>query len=404
MSNSPQKVALLLHDLEKGGMQAVCLKLVRALGEHPDLEVELVLSSKVGGFLNHLPNNVEVINLDIPFQLCLKYVYKLTVTLSRYLRQSNPDIILSNLPFVNVITLLAKAVSLSKVRTILIEHTLPLKRSLERENKSSLGRRFTGVITKMTRLLYPYAFCIVTPSYGMAKEISQAIGLKSQHENKLEVIYNPVVDEQLHQQAQAPLDHPWFLANQPPVFLAVGRLTPQKDYETLLHGFALLKQQMPARLVILGDGSMRSDLERLVETLDIAPDVLLPGFVDNPYAYMSRSSAFVLSSVWETFGVVLVEALACGCPIISTNCDYGPAEILEDGEYGMLVPVKDYRALAEAMKIMLTQLEYDPKNLRDRAQTFSLDQAVNQYLKIMGIAESTSRLGKQKSSNTLFTT
>ncbi|MGD1950363.1 MAG: glycosyltransferase [Leptolyngbyaceae cyanobacterium] len=403
MSHSPQKVALLLHDLEKGGMQAVCLKLVKALSEHPDLEIELVLSNQMGGFLNQLPSNLKTINLGIPFQLCLKYSYKLTVALSRYLRQSKPDIILSNLPFVNVITLLAQGVSFSKVRTILIEHTLPLERSLEQESESSLGRRFTGVVTKMTQLLYPHAACIVTPSHGMAKEIAQAIGLKIYHNHKLEVIYNPVVDDQLHQKAKAPLEHPWFLENQPPVFLAVGRLTPQKDYATLLHGFALLRQQMPARLIILGDGPMRSHLESLVETLDIKADVLLPGFVDNPYAYMSRASAFVLSSVWETFGVVLVEALACGCPVISTDCDYGPTEILENGKYGILVPVRDCQALAEAMEVTLAQLNYDRENLRTRAHTFSLEQAVNQYLKIMGITESISALAKQEPSKTLTT-
>ncbi|NEP62513.1 MAG: glycosyltransferase [Symploca sp. SIO2G7] len=249
---------------------------------------------------------------------------------------------------------------------------------------SHLDRRFTGIVTGLMRLLYPCADYIVTPSHGMARELSQAIGLKTHHLDKLNVIYNPVVDNQFYQRAQAPLGHPWFQKNQPPVFLAAGRLTLQKDYETLLRGFAVLRQQMSARLVILGDGPMRAPLEALVKDLGVETDVLLPGFVDNPYAYMGRASAFVLSSVWETFGMVLVEALACGCPVISTDCDYGPAEVLENGRYGTLVPVKDFQILAAAMQAVLTHREYDQKLLIARAQVFSLEQATKKYLELMG--------------------
>lgn len=401
MSKSPKKVALLLHDLEEGGMQTVCLKLLQALSEHPELELELVLSNRVGGFLNRVPNSVNMINLGVPFQLCLKYIYRLTTVLSKYLRRSKPDIILSNLPFVNLITLLAKALSFSQVSTILVEHTLPLERSLQQEGDHKLGPRFTAFVSIMTRVLYPYADSIVTPSHGMAAELSRVIGLNA---HQLNVIYNPVVDHQLFQRAQAALDHLWFQPGQPPVLLAVGRLTPQKDYGTLLRGFALLRQHMSARLVILGDGPMRSHLENLIKALGIAPDVLLLGFVDNPYVYMSHASAVVLSSVWETFGVVLVEALACGCPVIATNCDYGPAEVLDNGQYGTLVPVKDFQALAQAMKAVLTQVAYDQKVLQDRAQLFSLEHAANQYLKMMGIVDSDPTEITRKASETLFMT
>lgn len=388
MSNqSSKKVALLLHDLEEGGMQSVCLKLVQAFSQHPNLELELVLSNQGGGFMNRVPDTITTINLAIPFQLCLKYIYRLTMALSKYLSHSKPDIIVSNLPFVNLITLLAKGLSLSQVSTILVEHTLPLERSLQYESNNNLGRRFITIVTTLTRVLYPHADYLVTPSHGMEKELSQALGLKTHQLSKLKVIHNPVVDKQLFQKAQAALDHPWFQPNQPPVLLAVGRLTPQKDYTTLLQAFSLLRQDMVTRLVILGDGPMRPQLEALVTQLSIEADVALPGFVDNPYAYMSRSAAFVLSSVWETFGVVLVEALACSCPVISTTCDYGPTEVLDNGQYGTLVPIKDAQALAQAMKTVLSDWDYDPKVLQDRAQSFSLECAANQYFNMMGIVE-----------------
>lgn len=385
MSRSTKKVALLLHDLEEGGMQSVCLKLMEAFDEHSNVEIELVLSNQVGGFLHRVPNNIKTTNFGLPFQLSLKYIVSLTIALSKYLRQAKPDIILSNLPFVNLITQLAKGMTLSPVTTIWVEHTLPLQRSLQREGENQVGQRFITIVTTMTRLFYPYANSIVVPSHGMAKELSEAIGLRSHQSNRLKVIHNPVVDHQLCQKTQAALDHPWLKPGQPPVVLAVGRLTPQKDYETLLRGFALLRQDIDARLMILGDGPMRAQLESLSKTLDIEGDVALPGFVDNPYAYMGRSALFVLSSVWETFGVVLVEALACGCPVVSTDCDYGPAEILENGKYGTLVPVKDSQALARAMKAVLINLEHNPKKIKDRAQAFSLEQAATSYLNLMGV-------------------
>ncbi|MEL7508464.1 MAG: glycosyltransferase [Cyanobacteria bacterium J06554_1] len=404
MSNSSKKVALLLHDLEEGGMQSVCLKLMQALSEHPNLELELVLSNQAGGFLNRVPNNISLINLAIPFQLCLKYVYQLTIALSKYLKRSKPDIILSNLPFVNLITLLAKVLSLSRVSTILVEHTLPLERSLQYEGENKLSQRFTSILTAMTRTLYPYADYIVTPSHGMAKELSQSLGLQGYQLDKLKVIYNPVVDCQLSQKAQQAIEHPWFQSNHPPVILAVGRLTSQKDYTTLLQAFALLRQEMTARLVILGDGPMRSQLKALITKLNIDADVNLPGFVDNPYAYMSRSSVFVLSSVWETFGVVLVEALACGCPVISTDCDYGPAEVLDHGEYGSLVPVKDTYSLSQAIKAVLITSSYDQQKLKDRAQAFSLEQSANQYLSIMGVSKLAPEATSKISQDTPFAT
>ncbi|MEO0736775.1 MAG: glycosyltransferase [Cyanobacteria bacterium J06649_12] len=404
MSNSSKKVALLLHDLEEGGMQVVCLKLMQALNEHPNLELELVLSNQAGDFLNRVPDNISLINLAIPFQLCLKYVYHLTIALSQYLRRSKPDVILSNLPFVNLITLLSKILSFSQVSTILVEHTLPLERSLQHEGDNKLSQRFTSILTVMTRILYPYADHIVTPSHGMAKELSQAIGLKGYQLDKLKAVYNPVVDCQLFQKAQQVLEHPWFQPNQPPVILAVGRLTVQKDYTTLLQAFALLRKEMPARLVILGDGPMRAQLEALITTLNIEADVDLPGFVDNPYGYMSRSSVFVLSSVWETFGVVLVEALACGCPVISTDCDYGPAEVLDNGEYGSLVPVKDTYALSQAMKAVLTTSTHDPQKLKERAQSFSLEQSANQYLSMMEVSMLDPKTSADISQDALFPT
>jgi glycosyltransferase involved in cell wall biosynthesis len=193
------------------------------------------------------------------------------------------------------------------------------------------------------------------------------------------VIHNPVVTPGLLAQATARLDHPWFAPGQPPVILSAGRLTRQKDHETLVRGFALLRERTPARLIILGEGEERGNLERLTGQLSLRADVQLPGFTLNPFAYMARARLFVLSSRWEGFGNVLAEAMACGAPVVSTDCPSGPAEILQNGVFGRLSPVGDAPALASAMLEALT-LPPDPDLLKTRALQFAPDHAVQQYL------------------------
>jgi glycosyltransferase involved in cell wall biosynthesis len=160
----------------------------------------------------------------------------------------------------------------------------------------------------------------------------------------------------------------------------VGRLTAAKDFPTLVRAFAVVRAQRPARLVIVGDGEERGALLDLAKTLGIEKDMRLTGFDTNPYRYMSRSAVFVLSSQWEGFGNVLVEAMALGTPVVSTNCESGPAEILEDGRWGKLVPVKDHRALATAILHTLAQPGPDA---RKRAEDFSVDRIVEEYLALL---------------------
>jgi len=159
-------------------------------------------------------------------------------------------------------------------------------------------------------------------------------------------------------------------------------LTKAKDFSTLIRSFALMRKERPARLMILGDGEERHELEELSRKLGIASDVDMPGFVDNPYKYMAHAAVFVLSSAWEGFGNVLVEAMACGCPVISTDCPSGPAEILENGKYGILTPVGDAAALAEAMVAILND-HINPLDVVRRAQAFGVEQAIVGYLKVL---------------------
>ena len=199
---------------------------------------------------------------------------------------------------------------------------------------------------RLVRLFYPWADCIVGVSAGVAADVARLAAVDPE---TVRVIYNPVVTLDLVEDAQAPVPHPWF-EDATPVLVAAGRLRPQKDFPTLLRAFATLRASRDARLIILGDGPEIKNLEALVVELGLDEDVQLPGNTSNPYAYMARAAAFVLSSRWEGLPTVLVEALRCGAPVIATDCPSGSREILADGRYGTLVPVGDIRALASAME------------------------------------------------------
>jgi glycosyltransferase involved in cell wall biosynthesis len=198
---------------------------------------------------------------------------------------------------------------------------------------------------------------------------------------QIQAIYNPVVRPALKDLVKAPVKHPWFRPGEPPVILAVGRLTVQKDFPTLIRAFAQVRRAHVARLVILGDGEERAAIEALTQELGVARDVSLPGFARNPYAYMARAGLFVLSSRWEGLPGVLIEALYCGVPVISTDCPSGPREILKNGQYGLLVPVGNVDKLASAMDTALAHKL--PRASRESCQPFELDTVVNQYLNLL---------------------
>jgi glycosyltransferase involved in cell wall biosynthesis len=218
---------------------------------------------------------------------------------------------------------------------------------------------------------------IVAVCAGVADDLSEQTGIPRR---KFEVIYNPVISDALYEAALAPVEHPWFQAGEPPVVLAVGRLDKQKDFPMLIRAFRLVRDSLPARLLILGEGSDRGRIESAVVEQRLTADVALPGFEYNPYRFMNRSAVFALSSAWEGFGVVLVEALALGLPVVSTNCTYGPAEILCNGKYGALVPVGDHVAMAERL---ISTLDTPMQKCGSHIQQFTISAVASEYLSLI---------------------
>ena len=196
------------------------------------------------------------------------------------------------------------------------------------------------------------------------------------------MVYNPVVTEEMERKAREPVEHLWIGGAGPPVFLAAGRLDEQKDFPTLLAAFARLLAWRPARLIVLGKGKQKPYLLSLARRLGVAEHVDFPGFVNNPYAFMARASMFVLCSRSEALSGVLIEAMACGCPVVSTDCPHGPREILEDGKHGPLVPVGDAEALAAAMARTL-DAPPRPEALRKRASFFNVEHGIDRYEELL---------------------
>ena len=375
-----KKLLIILKSLQGGGIEKITLRLIDALQTQSSVEIVVVVTKPDGELFDDFESRLPIINLDTSYEARLKALGQLTVKLKHCFQQQKPQVILSQLPGLNFVTLIAWKLSGVSSQVFLSEHTLPLHQLLKLENSGKMG--LIGKINPILGgLLYPLANKVIAVSHGIAQELESSFKLRQE---KLQVIYNPVVDDHLATQAALPIEHPWFETGEPPVFLAVGRLAKQKDYPTLLNAFAKVCQTYEVRLLILGEGELRKNLETLIKNLNIENNVDMPGFVTNPYGYMARAAALILSSIWEVLPTVLIEALACGCAVVSTDCDYGPREILNKGEHGKLVPVGDIDALAEAMENTINH-PLDCQNLRVYAQKFSVDKAIDRYKKILAL-------------------
>ena len=231
----------------------------------------------------------------------------------------------------------------------------------------------------LVRHSYPEADGVITVSDYVKDELVNRVGLCR---DSISTIYNPVVDEELLGRAAEPLKNDWFAPEAPPVVLGVGRLTEQKDFATLMRAFAEVRKQREARLVLLGEGRLREELERLAQQLGIADDVRMPGFVPNPLRYMARAGVLVSSSEYEGLPGVLIQALAAGCPVVATDCRGGSREIVADGECGALVEIGDHLGMARAIAAELDQPS-DPDKLRERSRAFCVLTGVDNYLNMI---------------------
>lgn len=360
MKNRGERLALFLPSLRGGGAERMMVNLASGFAEE-GYQVDLVLARAEGPYLPMVPEGVRVVDLG-----SRRVLYSLPGLVS-YLNRERPVAMLSTPNHANIIAILARRAAGRPLRLAIREANMA---SIGSANAINLREKF---MPYLMRFFYPWADVIIAISQGVAEDLIKEIGVP---EEKVTVIYNPVVTPQLFERAEEKLDHPWFAPGEPPVIVAVGRLTEQKDFSLLLSSFALVRKKLICRIVILGEGEKRNELEDLVREMGLEADVEMPGFVDNPYKYMKNAAVFVLSSKWEGFGNVLVEAMALGTPVVSTDCSSGPAEILEAGRWGQLVSVGDVEQMATEI---LGTLQGNQTNPRLRCWAFSLDRILNQY-------------------------
>ncbi|NEN90427.1 MULTISPECIES: glycosyltransferase [unclassified Okeania] len=366
MSTTQTHLAIHIRFLYGGGAERVLVNLMPAFIQQ-GVKVDLVMNMAEGPYLLEVPPEVRII--DLKTKKTLAGLPKLV----RYLRQERPKVLLSFLHYPNEIAILAKLLAFVNTRVIVSERNAL---SMHAGNEPS-SEKWSTISTK---LLYPLADGILANSNGVAQDLANITGISPK---RIKVIYNPTITPDIFEKSQQTLDHPWFQLGQPPVVLGVGRLDPQKNFSTLIKAFAKVRQTKPCRLMILGKGREKVQLQALIKELDIENDVALPGFADNPYPYLKKAAVFVLSSLWEGLPNVLIEALALGTPVISTNCLCGPEEILDGGKYGSLVPVGDYEAIAKEILDILSgnSRQVDSAWL----EQFKVENVAQQYLEFLGL-------------------
>jgi glycosyltransferase involved in cell wall biosynthesis len=365
LNRDRKRICLFPGHLQMSGVIRTTINLAEAFLQR-GMAVDLFLTRAGGQYWDQLPAGVGV-------HVGSGSKKRSFPALIRYLRRARPAGLIAAHPGVNVMSILARRFAAVPTRVIATIHNDTSVRPATDRRLRSMG------LTRVMRMTYPHADSIVAVSAGVADDAARATGLPR---DRIDVIYNPIVTPALLRSATDPIDHPWFEPAEPPVILAAGRLTRQKDLTTLVRAFALVRVEVAARLLILGEGEDRPLLENLVRDLGMGEHVALPGAVDNAMPYMARASVLALSSAWEGLPTVLVEAMAVGTPVVATDCPSGPAEILDNGRFGELVPVGDAEALAAA--IVHTLRAPPPREvLVERARDFSADAAADRYLELV---------------------
>jgi len=227
-------------------------------------------------------------------------------------------------------------------------------------------------------VLWPRADLVTAVGTFVEQDIQRHTGIGP---DQTMVLYSPILDAEIERLSEEPVEHPWFQESTP-IVLCVARFEPVKDHRTPLQGFAKLRETHEARLVLLGDGTIREDLEEQVQALDLADTVWFAGFVDNPFRYMKRSSMLVLTSLREGVPGVVVQAMACGLPVIGTDSPGGTGELVQNEHTGLLIPMSDPEALAHAMRRLVDDPAFAGRlveEARSSIDRFEVDPALEGY-------------------------
>lgn len=359
-------LSFFIPNLTIGGGERVGINLVNGLYSR-GYNVELLLYRRRGKLQSILSPGVPVVELSPARSMGLGVASTLPA-LVRYVRRNNPRALFPHLAHVSVVSLAAMRLLNAETVVIPTQH-----RSLGTGTKTSVKSR---MVWWLLPRLYPRADRIIAVSEGVAETLVQRTPVER---DAVSVLYNPVDVTDVCERSTQPVDHEWIESDDLDVILYVGRMEEQKDLSTWLRTFRRVHDRYPnTRAVLAGTGSCRDDLKSLVADLGLSEVVSMPGYVENPFRYMRQASVFLLSSRFEGLPTVLIEALACGCPVVATDCPSGPREILSGGSFGRLAPVGDVPGLVEAVEETI-ESPTTAAELQRRAMMFSPEAVLDEY-------------------------
>ena len=374
MTNRKLRIANFIPSLSGGGAERVVINLCASFPRN-EVQPILIAGSLTGPFTNSIAADVEIVDLK-----CANIRHTIG-PLRDYVRQANLDLLISHLSHANLATLWAmrKLHKLNQKQDL----GLPEIAVVEHMTMSAYrGEKWRDkFIRPLARRLYKSADQVIAVSNAAARDLEQQLRLPP---SSVTTIYNPVVSAHIHNCCQEPLQHSFVEHHSGPLIVAAGRLSEQKDYPTLIQAFAQLQSTLPSRLAILGDGEERTNIEALIDKLGLADRVCLVGFTENPYQWMHQADLYVLSSRWEALPTVLIEALACGCNVVSTDCPSGPAEILGDRFAHRLTPCGNPSALATAITQAL-DAPLDADEVIRHASQFDFNTAARRYMELLSL-------------------
>jgi glycosyltransferase involved in cell wall biosynthesis len=360
-----RRLAFFVHDLRGGGSERGVVRLANAAAAR-GIPTSIVAAQMAGPYLADLAPGVERIDLEA------SRTATAVLRLRRHLAEARYSHVIAHMTHINVAAVLARALSRRQTRLFVVEHNQFDRNRVRKRGMVRLAYRAVP-------LAYRFADGIFAVSEGVRETLASETGLRL---DEIVVLPNPVVTDAHARLAEEAVTDDWF-SGPAPVVLAVGRLARQKNFPLLIRAFARLRAMRPARLVILGEGEERPALATLAEELGVGADVFLPGFAANPIKYMRRAGVLALSSDWEGLPTVVIEAMACGTPVVATDCRSGPRELLGGGRWGRLVPPGDEEAFAAALADAL-ESQGDGAAARQRAAEFSVDHSLDRYLAACG--------------------
>lgn len=364
---SKPSIVFFLPAMNDGGAERALVNLANELHQRGTFDVRFVLLRKEGVYLEIINPAISVEGMSEKGDVLFAFP-----ALVKQLKSLKPDLLVSSLPITDLMAIWAcKWLGKQTPRHVICIQNM---RKDEFSTYTTLRSKIRAIAM---RFFYKQAdrFCAV--SSAAKEELIEFFGVA---EEKIRVIPNSLDFSQVQAQIKEKAGHPWLKNGRDfKTLIAVGRLVEQKDYPSLIKAFDIVRQKLDARLIILGDGEKKKQIEEQIKSLNLQDHVDLAGFQKNPFSYVSASDVFVLSSAWEGFGNVIIEALSCGTPVVATNCPGAPSEILNNGEYGQMATVKDPQGLAEAIIKSLNGDHPDKKVLKTRAQDYSIEAVTDQY-------------------------